>query len=557
MRISARTGIVVLAATFSGIALAVFVGSPAGAVAGPGIDLRPALALQAAPDAETAFLEQCAPCHGTGGEGGVGPSLTTSTLSAADRVELIRSGRNAMPAFEDTLGDDAIEALSIVLGRLAATATYAQQCAPCHGVSGEGGIGPALLSGDLSHEDARSVISEGEGAMPAFRPTLTDDQLDGVTSFVQNLPQIQVGSELYARLCTACHGATGEGGAGPALAGSDVTADKITAVVSEGAGTMPAFGSSLTDAELEAVIAFTRRLVTESAAPQPPVATGAELYVQLCVACHGADGEGGAGPPLAALGLSGEELSTLIVEGQGSMPGFGSELADEDLDGLVEYLQSTFSEAEQTATGAELYVQLCAACHGADGEGGAGPPLAALGLNGDELSTLIAEGQGSMPGFATQLSADDVTNLTEFLVANFGEQDSPTTTTLAGPMLSGVEMYADHCANCHAVDGSGDLGPDLRDTELSLNEVISRIYGGHAGGMPAFEGELTGLEVQEVARFVTNLRADRDDEDTAGSPWLWPVLASALVVAALAVFVLVRRSQGSKTEVSPEVSEES
>jgi bacteriorhodopsin len=75
--------------------------------------------------------------------------------------------------------------------------------------------------------------------------------------------------------------------------------------------------------------------------------------------------------------------------------------------------------------------------------------------------------------------------------------------------------------------------------------------------MPAFEGELTGLEVQEVARFVTNLRADRDDEDTAGSPWLWPVLASALVVAALAVFVLVRRSQGSKAEVSPEVSEES
>jgi mono/diheme cytochrome c family protein len=409
----------------------------------------------------------------------VGPSLIVSTLSGADRLQLIRSGRNAMPGFENTLGDDAIDSLSMLLGRLAATTTYAQQCAPCHGASGEGGIAPALVSGDLSSEDARLVISDGEGAMPAFRPTLTDDQLDGVTSFVQQLAQIQVGSELYARLCTACHGATGEGGAGPALAGSDVTADKITAVVSEGAGTMPAFGSSLTDTELEAVITFTRRLVAAVVVPQPPAATGAELYVQLCAACHGADGEGGAGPPLAALGLS-----------------------------------------------------------------------------DDEVSTLIAEGRGSMPGFATQLSADSVADLAEFLVANFGEQDSPTTTSLATPIFSGVEMYTDHCARCHAADGSGGLGPDVRDTDLSLNEIISRIYGGHADGMPAFEGELTGLEVQEVARFVTTLRADSDAEGSGARAWLWPVLGGVLVVAALSGLVVVGRSRGSK-EVSPAASEES
>ena len=563
MRNSPRRRIVVSVAAFGGIAVAVavtvalFIGPPAGAVAGPGVDLRPALALQTVPDAEAVFLEQCSPCHGTGGEGGVGPALTGSTLSAADRLQLIRRGRNAMPAFELTLGDDTIEALSMLVGRLAGTTTYVQQCAPCHGPSGEGGVGPALVAGDLSYEDARLRISEGQGAMPAFRPTLTEDQLDGVTSFVQYLAQIQVGSELFVRLCTACHGATGEGGAGPALAGSDVTAGKITEVVSEGTGTMPAFGSSLTATELEAVITFARRLVAGVGALQPSAGNGAELFVQRCAACHGAGGEGGAGPPLGALALTGDELSTLIAEGRGSMPGFGSELAEGDIDGLAEYVQSSFGETEQTATGEELYGELCAVCHGPGGEGGAGPPLGALALSDDELSTLIGEGRGSMPAFATQLSADTMDLVVEFLVASFGRQDSPTTTTLAAPILSGSEMFADHCARCHAADGSGDAGPDLRDTELSLNEVISRIYGGHAGGMPAFEGVLTGLEVQEAARFVTNLRADRDGEDRAGLPWLWPVLTSAVVVAAWAAFVLVRRSRGSKPEVSPAVSEES
>lgn len=554
---SVRRYIVVAVAASGGIAVAVAVvvallgGSPAGAVSSPGVDLQSTLVLQAVPDVESVFLEQCAPCHGPGGEGGVGPSLTGSTLPAMERLELIRGGRDAMPAFENTLDDATIEALSMLVGRLAATTTYAQQCAPCHGVSGEGGNGPALVSSEQSYEDARLVVTGGKGAMPAFEPTLTEDQLDGVTLFVQHLAKVQAGSGTYLKVCSACHGAAGEGGIGPALAGSDVTAGEISAVVSDGAGAMPAFSSSLSDPELEAVITFTRLLVTESAALQPPTDTGAELYIGLCASCHGADGDGGAGPPLVALALSEAELSTLITEGRDGMPGFAVDLAEGDLDALVMYVQSSFPGAEPTATGADLYVELCAVCHGADGGGGAGPPLAALGLSEAELSTLIAEGRGSMPGFADQLSADGEANLVEFLGASFGEQGAPTTTTLAVPILSGSEMFAAHCAGCHAADGSGDLGPDLRKSDLSLNEIISRIYGGHAGGMPAFEGELTGLEVQEVARFVTALQADPDGDGTDPG-WLWPVLGGALVLAALAGYVFVRRSRDEEPRVTEE-----
>ena len=555
MRNSARTGNVALAAMAAAVAVAValFVGFAARAAARPGPDLLPSLVLQAASEAETIFFEQCSPCHGRAGEGGIGPALTTSLLTADERELVIRQGGGAMQAFEATLSAEDIEAIVAFTGRLAATLTYEQQCAPCHGPTGEGDIGPALVPARLSFEDARRIIAEGRGGMPAHAPTYTEDQLDAITAFVQDLARIQLGAQTYVQVCASCHGAAGEGGAGPALIGSDISPAEITTVISEGAGAMPGFGS-LAESELQAVILFANRLVAGVAEPAPPPA-GEQLYQDLCAACHGAEGEGGAGPPLAALTMSDDELGPLIAEGQGGMPGFAADLAGEDLDELVAYVQSTFGEAEQTATGADLYVELCAACHGAEGEGGAGPSLAALALGNDELSKLIAEGAGSMPGFVDQLSDVGMANLVEFLAASFGEQDSSTTTTRAVPILSGLDMFVVHCAACHATDGSGGLGPDLRESHLSLNEVVSRIYGGHADGMPAFEGELTGLEVQEVARYVTTLYADSDGEVSGASAWLWPVVGGLLALAGLSGLWLVRRSRGPKAEALPRGSE--
>ena len=545
MRNSARSSIGMLAATLAGIAVAaavfLLVGrSPARAITNPAHP-QLALALQVSADEEVVFFQQCSPCHGVGGEGGIGPSLITSTLSAEARLELIRSGLNAMPAFEVTLDAATISALSRLASRLAATTTYVQQCAPCHGPSGEGGIGTALDTGMQVFEDIRLVIADGEGAMPAFRPTLTDDQLDGVTLLVQNLAVIKAGSELYAGLCTACHGASGEGGIGPALTGSDIGAGDITTAVSTGVGSMPGFSSSLSETELAAVLAYTRNLVAGLVVPAPSANTGEALYGQLCASCHGVEGEGGAGPSLLEQSLDDEALSTVIAEGQGSMPGFGSDLSTEDLAGLVAFVQSSFGQPVTTTI---VYDQLCAACHGAEGEGGAGPPLGGLVLTNDELTTLIIEGKGSMPGFAAELNAAAVADLIDFLVERFGGPVETTTTT-AVPARSGAELYAADCARCHLADGSGDEGPDLRDTKLSLNEIISRIYGGHAGGMPAFDGELTGLEVLGVARFVTTLRTPAGESES-GWPVLWTLLLSVLAVAAVAGFVFMRRPGGTE-----------
>ncbi len=62
-------------------------------------------------------------------------------------------------------------------------------------------------------------------------------------------------------------------------------------------------------------------------------------------------------------------------------------------------------------TGESLYRSNCAACHGGSGQGASGPTLVgddATPYTDEELATVIAEGIGSMPGFADRLEADEI-----------------------------------------------------------------------------------------------------------------------------------------------------
>jgi mono/diheme cytochrome c family protein len=70
------------------------------------------------------------------------------------------------------------------------------------------------------------------------------------------------GATLFATRCASCHGADGSGGFGPALAGVVTQlypdpADEV-AVVTNGRGSMPSFGDSLTPEQIQAVVEFTR-----------------------------------------------------------------------------------------------------------------------------------------------------------------------------------------------------------------------------------------------------------------------------------------------------------
>jgi mono/diheme cytochrome c family protein len=77
------------------------------------------------------------------------------------------------------------------------------------------------------------------------------------------------GAALYADHCASCHGSDGSGDIGPRLNGGAVTQKYPTAAaevtfVGNGGGRMPAFKTQLTQAQLQAVVDYTRTVLQQN-----------------------------------------------------------------------------------------------------------------------------------------------------------------------------------------------------------------------------------------------------------------------------------------------------
>ncbi|NBX83255.1 cytochrome c [bacterium] len=62
---------------------------------------------------------------------------------------------------------------------------YEKNCASCHGIEGQGKIGPRLRARLIPKDSFFNVIAQGRNSMPAFRETLDGDQLEALWSFLQ------------------------------------------------------------------------------------------------------------------------------------------------------------------------------------------------------------------------------------------------------------------------------------------------------------------------------------------------------------------------------------
>lgn len=105
---------------------------------------------------------------------------------------------------------------------------------------------------------------------------------------------------------------------------------------------------------------------------------GRRLYMTYCTACHGSDAGGGPGYPNLRDGdwLYGgqpEQIKTTIMAGRlGVMPAWGAALGADGVLNVSEYVLSLSGRkvnADAAAAGKEKFLQICAACHGADGKG--------------------------------------------------------------------------------------------------------------------------------------------------------------------------------------------
>ena len=106
--------------------------------------------------------------------------------------------------------------------------TYSQNCAPCHGVSGDGD-GPAGATADPTiFSDPAAVWERSpaelfhftkfgriENLMPPWRNSMSDEQIWQAVYYSWNLhtdeAEVDVGAELYTQSCAACHGESGRG----------------------------------------------------------------------------------------------------------------------------------------------------------------------------------------------------------------------------------------------------------------------------------------------------------------------------------------------------------
>jgi putative heme-binding domain-containing protein len=129
-------------------------------------------------------------------------------------------------------------------------------------------------------------------------------------------------------------------------------------------------------------------------------------------------------------------------------------------------VQNPFGNDRQAvAMGAELFRVHCAACHGAQGEGGSGPDLTegvyAAGDRDEDLRQVVTRGRGGvMPGFRNILDEESIWRLVSFMRSVAGRNLG----TVQGDAAAGGQLFWGKgvCGQCHRVGLNGaSAGPSL------------------------------------------------------------------------------------------------
>ncbi len=148
---------------------------------------------------ESIFLVQCAPCHGTTGDGLSGKAQDfTSRMTKAQVLHVINNGQHqldfpmgAMPPGMAS-GKDAEDIAAWIAGGMKGEKPAAfAACASCHGADGKGnnGMAPNLTEYDVTL--VSHVLEHGKkgiiGRMPSFKTRMTPVQEKALAEYIQSL----------------------------------------------------------------------------------------------------------------------------------------------------------------------------------------------------------------------------------------------------------------------------------------------------------------------------------------------------------------------------------
>ncbi len=76
-------------------------------------------------------------------------------------------------------------------------------------------------------------------------------------------PELRSGADVFRARCSSCHGADGGGAIGPTLRDIEerLDDDAQRSVVVTGRNAMPGFGNTLSEADIDAVVRYTREIL--------------------------------------------------------------------------------------------------------------------------------------------------------------------------------------------------------------------------------------------------------------------------------------------------------
>ncbi len=323
------------------------------------------------------YVDNCTACHGTRGEGGVGPALNNKTLltKASDEIlfAIIKAGRpnTTMPAWgQDNGGQltdenvrdvvafirawepDAPEVATTAVVEPSAArgaALFAGSCFTCHGENGMGGIAPALNDparlNALDDDWYRQTIANGRPAkgMPTWGTVLSPSQIEDLVALIgawrqseHVAPETTVADLLNSALFSLSQD------------------DAEDAVFYLNRARPIAFGPALE--QFDPIITMIEGDETDQALtalndlrtqwPIGDAENGEKIYVDACKGCHGAEGQGGVGlrlkPSEFIQTSTNAELLTLLFTGRTgtAMRGFSGQLSEKQLADVIAFLRT-------------------------------------------------------------------------------------------------------------------------------------------------------------------------------------------------------------------------
>jgi len=489
------------------------------------------------PGGSKLFTDNCSQCH------------NVSELVAGNPLEIknaLSQGTEYPPhvgvevaAYNETLSQAERTTLLNFLIAPDGQRLFTINCSPCHGRS-------VAFAGEES--ELRQIITNGgmHLSMPPWREKLSESELDTLAKYVVKPSDSPEAIPLFNQYCSTCHGRI----VPPAR---DVEQAKQIIATGGSHETMPVWGNILTQEQIDALVQFTLE-----AARGTSLEIGQDLFTTNCSPCHGALGEGGVNPArpgdIIAPISSAEYLKTrddftirsIISQGQpelGMSPfgtAYGGPLDDDQIDALITYLRSweqnppvenppEIAVSPLSLNGAEIYNEICAQCHGPNGEGTLGPALNSPSFqdsNTDEqIFDTIKYGHEStaMIGWGEVLNTDQIQQLVEYVrqlrkePGTEGPTPTPATTTSAPPgFATDIQPIFDaKCVPCHGSLGgwdassyesvldSGDNAPVIVPGDSQNSLLAQKILGTQTMGtiMPP-SGKLPQDEIQLILDWI-------------------------------------------------------